>query len=617
MRVSLRRLMTCPRYSLTRRLCNSSVGNLRRITKIDMHISNLKLWNFRKFGSAAAFDPSAPHLNLDFNSSLNVLIGENDSGKSAIVDSIRMVLKTHSYDWFRVIEDDFYADQSRLRIELRLSSLTPDEGKNFTEFLSWEGAGNAAVPYLRLVLEVRRNLATGQIHPYEVRAGSDPDGRQLSPDAKEYLKVTYLKPLRDAAEELVARKNSRLSQILIAHDAFRDKGDSHELMALLKQFNDSIENYFDGKDHSGKPIADQNGKELKGSIDMYIQALYEAGKKTGLSVTERRQIKNLLEKLELTIADEICPGLGTLNRLFMASELLHLNKPNWTGIRLALVEELEAHLHPQAQMQAIETFQKQAGVQLILTTHSPNVGSKVQLKNLVICAGGRAYPMGETHTELDSKEYAFLQRFLDVTKANLFFSKGVILVEGWSEELLLLELAKLIGYDLTAKGVSVVNISGVAFIQYANIFKRKAQPHFAKPVSVITDVDVKPDEEDSDEAGNKAKLKAALTNKAARYDGQVVKSFVSPQWTLEYCLSKSTAFSTEFKRIAKEVHSGTDWTDFDSKLAEKLSNRSLKKAEISGRLAQSIADNKIDRVKVAGDPYVEYLVKAIEHACGN
>jgi len=581
-----------------------------------MHLSNIKLWNFRKFGTGAAFALETPHLDLSLNAGLNVLIGENDSGKSAIIDAIRLVLKTHSYDWARVGEDDFHHAQCRIRIELILSGLEPPEAKNFTEFLCWERGVPAPLPYLRLILDAKKNPLTGQVLPYEVRAGADAEGKALSPEAKEYLKVTYLKPLRDAEDELVARKNSRLSQILVGHEAFKNKGIGHVLMEQLAGFNGSIEGYFDGKDHAGATIADQLGKALKDDIDGYIAALYEPGKKTGLAVTERGQLRHLLEKLELSIYGETKPGLGTLNRLFMASELLHLNKGGWTGIRLGLVEELEAHLHPQAQMQAVEMLQKQANVQLVLTTHSPNIGSKVELKDLVICSEGKAFPMGPAHTELATDDYAFLQRFLDVTKANLFFSKGVILVEGWSEELLVPEFAKLLGYNLTQKGIAVINVNSLAFIRYANIFKRKAKPDFPKPVAVITDSDVSPDKEDRVFKGDKAMLAAAIAAKAVKYDGQCVKSFIAPQWTLEYCLSKSAAFGLKFQEIAKAVHSGTKWTDFDATLAEKMESQSLKKTEIASRLAQAIAKGEIDKSKVAGDKHVEYLVKAIEYACG-
>lgn len=581
-----------------------------------MHVSFLKLWNFRKFGGDL-FDLVAPHLEVCLSPGLNVLIGENDSGKSAIIDAVRLVLKTHSYDWSRVDGDDFHHSEDRLRIELTLSGLKPEEGKNFTEFLCWEDVNGEVRPFLRLILDVKKNIATGQILPYEVRAGGDADGKQLSAEAKEYLKVTYLKPLRDAEEELVARKNSRLSQILIGHEAFKGKGEGHVLMDHLKSFNLSLENYFEGSDHAGELIGDQLGKGLKDSIDGYIKQLYQQGKKTGLSVTERGQLKGLLEKLELSILGETRPGLGTLNRLFMATELLHLNKLNWTGIRLGLVEELEAHLHPQAQMQAIETLQKQGEVQLMLTTHSPNIGSKLNLKNLIVCSGSKAFPMGYKHTELDADDYEFLERFLDVTKANLFFSKGVILVEGWSEELFLAEFAKLLGYNLTEKGVAVVNVSSLAFIRYANIFKRKTEPHFGIPVAVLTDVDVPPDEEDGTAPGDKANLTAAINSKQEKYDGQCVRSFISPKWTLEYCLSKSNAFKAKFSEIVKAVHSRTDWTDFDATLADKLKRQALSKTEISARLAQAISKGEIKKEKVAGDLHVDYLVKAIEYACGN
>lgn len=580
-----------------------------------MYLSNVKLWNFRKYGNSSIFSLEKPNLYLDFNSGLNVLIGENDSGKSAIIDAIRLVMKTHSYDWLRIDDDDFHIGQNRLRIELTLAGIKPQEGKNFTEFLSWEILDGITVPSLRLILDVKKNLLTNQIFPYEVRAGADADGRQLSPEAKEYLKVTYLKPLRDAKEELVARKNSRLSQILVGHEAFKNRGADHLLMGQLANFNESIEKYFNGTDLGDVEITDQLGKSLKDQIDTYVQALYEPGKKTELAVTERGQLKNLLEKLELSIQGETRPGLGTLNRLFMASELLHLNKNNWTGIRLGLVEELEAHLHPQAQMQAIETFQKHSEVQLILTTHSPNIGSKLELKNLIICSGGNAFSMNPENTELNPDDYVFLQRFLDVTKANLFFSKGTILVEGWAEELILPEFAKLIDFNLTERGVSVINVASIAFIHYANIFKRKKIPHLILPVAIVTDVDILPNKEDGPTPGDKQNLIEACRVKKEKFDSQCVKSFIAPQWTLEYCLSKSTTFREKFSEITKTVHSRTDWTDFDATLAEKLKNKKLNKTEIASRLAQAISKGEIDKTQIAEDIHIKYLVDAIKYAC--
>ena len=68
-----------------------------------------------------------------------------------------------------------------------------------------------------------------------------------------------------------------------------------------------------------------------------------------------------------------------------------------------------------------------------------------------------------------------LERFLDSTKANLFFAKGVIFVEGDAENILMPVIAKIIGMPLEKYGVSIVNVGSLAFLRYANIFKRKME----------------------------------------------------------------------------------------------------------------------------------------------
>ena len=162
-----------------------------------MHISRIKLWNFRKFGSEGEFDLEKPDLNLPLSKGTNVLVGENDSGKTAIIDAIRFALGTHSIDWNRISNDDFHNDADRLRIEVYFEELAEDQGKNFIEWLSWDkdDHGNVSTG-LRIVCDVRRS--GDRVFPYEVRAGADPDGSQISAEAREYLKCTYLRPLRDA-----------------------------------------------------------------------------------------------------------------------------------------------------------------------------------------------------------------------------------------------------------------------------------------------------------------------------------------------------------------------------------------------------------------------------------
>lgn len=601
-----------------------------------MYLKEVRLWNYRKFGSGNnELNLTKPDVIVPFSKGLNVLIGENDSGKSAIVDAIKVVLKTHSPEWIGVDDDDFYMSSTRMRIECEFDEFTVDEAKHFTEWLSWRGEGEAATPFLVAFIDVSRK--TNRILPFDVRAGIE-DGIPIHSDAREFLKVTYLRPLRDAKAELIPRKNSRLSQILSGHDAFRGDEADHHLIHEFNDFNKSVESYFDGKKSDGTDLTeDQRGKELKEEIDKYLKLF--SNKTTRFQVSEPR-IRQILERLELAFKNEMNLGLGSHNLLFVSSELLHLKKKNWHGLRLGLIEEIEAHLHPLAQLQVMESLQLDTSIQLIATTHSPNIGSKTNLKNLLLCHGSKVYSLSVGKTKLQETDYKFLQRFLDVTKANLFFAKGVILVEGWSEEQLLPMLALKIGINLSEKGVSVVNVGNTAALRYCKIFQRHDGNEDLKvPVAVITDLDVKP----ADEAtliDGRNKRTVITERKQAKYSGGRIKAFVSPHWTLEYCLALSPLLREHLfeavKRAGNEMqldgYSGKqvteNWANISNGKDEPTlaaaiydqfigGGKEISKAIIAQHLADILSDITLDQAQLEEDQAIAYLFKAIKYASSN
>jgi len=597
-----------------------------------MYLSNLKLWNFRKFGREDEFDLNSPDLSVNFTKGLNVLIGENDSGKTAAIDAIKLVLKTHSYEWIKIVHEDFYLNTTRLRIELKFEDFKDEEAMHFTEWLGWEDDSEKAKPYLRIIYDVKRNVDDKRIYPSEVRAGVDEMGTPLSAEAKEYLKVTYLKPLRDAQFELVAKKNSRLSQILLGHEAFKEQtNNEHILLNYLKDFNEKIVNYFKGMKNNDEELSedDQKGKKIKEKIDNFIKGFFGSNNiKSEFKITKEESLKSILEKLDLVLKNYFNPGLGTLNRLFIASELVHLQKENWNGLRLGLIEEIEAHLHPQAQLKVIETLQHQDDIQLILTTHSPNLASKVKLENLILFDDKYAFPMGKKYTKLEDKDYIFLERFLDVTKANLFFAKGVIFVEGWAEEILIPALSKklkqqgVISKGITEAGVSVVNVGSTAFIHYSRIFCRENGngSYINIPVAIITDIDLPELKKENGTikqiSRSKKEKNLKIKELKNKWEEQNIKVFVAPSWTLEYSLFKSTSFGNIFCEIFKEVHSGSGINNknYQEKLGEKLLNKNLKKTEIAYRLAQKIETT--DSLTIdENDESIKYLIEAIKYVC--
>lgn len=500
-----------------------------------MIISKLKIYNFRQFKSVDA----SPGLEITFHKGLNALIGENDSGKTAVIDALKLVLLTQSNEYIRPSDEDFYKSvdgdaYSEFKIDCTISEFTQNEAKNFIEYLIFKRDGDKVEYTLELHY---RAWKEGHKIFQELRVGDVDDGVSIDGKARDLLKAVYLKPLRDAEREMSSGRSSRISQILLNHPVFKDKKD-HTILDIFQDANKKIENYF---------TDDVEGKQILKTIRDNLKEFNDKGQASNAELkTSDIQLRAILESLSLK-APEINPGLGELNLLFIAAELLLLKDDTDGGMKLALIEELEAHLHPQAQLRLISYLQNEYNendVQIIISTHSPILASKINLKNLILMKNGVGYDLAEGKTGLQKGDYLFLQRFLDSTKANLFFAKGIIMVEGDAENILIPVIADIIGYPLEKYGISLVNVGSTAFLRYSGIMIRSDGSTIGIPVSVITDCDVKP--YDIDEATKKKnpcekKEESAQAEKMKndKYTNGSVRGFTSPRWTLEYCIAMS------------------------------------------------------------------------------
>lgn len=510
-----------------------------------MYLSTLRLWNFRKY---CAMADGKPGLEIHFQEGVNVLIGENDSGKTAIVDAIRYVLRTQSGEFIQIEDKDFYQEpdgnrKDEFKIECVFDGINEQDAGLFWEWLSWNDDKTKYLLKVWLYAKRKDNI----IMP-TFSAGIEGQAERMDSEARELLKVVYFKPLRDALTDMTHGYKSRLAQILGAHELFKTEKDvhgniiKHKLETDYEKLKKEIENYFK-VGGGGESITSEINSFLREHFLLNGDSRNAEVKLTGGELTE------ILRLLDL-ILEGNKSGLGTLNLLCIAAEILLFNNQK-KGLKLALVEELEAHLHPQYQLRLIEYISsQQKNEQFILSTHSIALASKINLASLIVLKGTEALPMSPEYTLMKPADYKFLERFLDATKANLFFARGLIMVEGDAENLLIPAIAQLIGRNLYKYGVSVVNVGSTAYKRYVNIFKRKDGKSFGMPIAVVSDLDVRALEYYDDNCSNRKTPKYWL-KETLRPELEKISQYVNYDAMATLFGSKS-AFEKEVRLHIKE-----------------------------------------------------------------
>lgn len=530
-----------------------------------MYLQSIKIQNFRCFG-----EPQT----IEFNKGLNVLVGENDSGKSAIIDAIRIVMGTTDQGWYRIESTDFYNEEkdSEICICLKFVDLSESEQAAFLECLSNEIVDGKSMPclYIHWKCKYLLNFQPSRTSTM-MSTGINGDGPSLSPEARELIRVTYLRPLRDSYSNMQAGHNSRLSQIIQGipeiSKGVSEYSDGVKLKDLSIAGIASLSNYLLAHHEKLKKVNDDIKSILSSKMLLNGDSVNTSFEVTGKDVSENKRLTSLLEKIDLNAQANNRLGkigLGTSNILSMACELL-LNRS--VGSTFLLIEEPEAHVHAQRQLRLIQSLEFEASSkdnnqQIIITTHSPLMASVVNLKNIIVVNNAKTYSLKEGKTKLDPSDYLFLEKYLDATKANLFFAKSVMIVEGPSEELLIPTIARILDKDFTKYGISMVNVHGTGLRRFSRIFQRTDETETIDvKVACVTDRDIMPDcapqicidkkysnkelwpeknnrnwkvESDFVDSESKESYLKAIRERA---DGQEVKTFVADHWTFEYDLA--------------------------------------------------------------------------------
>lgn len=482
-----------------------------------MYVSRIFIKNFRTFR----------HLDVAIGKGVTCFIGENNAGKTNLFHALRLVLDGNiSAQRRRLHSEDLssgltFSQPEHVLIAIEFSDFSGKPNEEALPFTAVLQNGTARISYRfrpkATVRDAFEQLPEGSQPPplkmddyvWEMAAGgddidlnavswNDSYGTRFSTDNLQqgYL-VVLMEALRDVESRLSTPRTSPLQQIVDQRNIPADEQD--ELVEHLQIANDSI---------NASQTIGQLATELSTSFKEAAGKTYAMGVSLGLGEASFndicRGLKVLLSGYGLSNIVPSKNGLGLNNVLFISMLLNYFDRrmaEQKTAGQLLLVEEPEAHLHPQLQRVLLTTLQYK-NVQVFVTSHSTHITSGVPLASQVIltskggpsttCATPASIP------GLEPGDIADLERYLDATRSSLLYARRVLLVEGPAEQFLIPPLAKqVLSIDLDEEGIAIVPIFGTHFAAYAKLF---GSGGIGKKCAIVTDGDLKPSDSEAEGA---------------------------------------------------------------------------------------------------------------------